>query len=154
MHHIDKKKTQQEIDKLLHQYTKYQQAESKEEKSKIGDAMTYSDPIVWMMYKFKAYQESDHEIKTLDDLKHHSLEHGGICEKRFIFLTKEIQNRYGKNIKDIDEFSPLLTLDTFCRTAILNDLIKIKDFIKTWQKYEYHTESHRVAKWENYIPSN
>ncbi len=151
MKHSHKKETREKVDTLLRQYKEYKKAPTKAEKDRIGDEMTYADPIVWMMYKHEAYKGGDHEITTLGDLKKHSIDHGGICAKRFGFLRKAVEVRYCKDILDSEQFPCTMSLMDFYDSDIVNEIVSDQAFIKEWEHYEYYKEGQQVAKWQNYF---
>lgn len=150
MRHSQKKETREKVDKLLHQYAEYNEATTEADKDRIGDEMTYADPIVWMMYKQEAYAGTDHAINTLGDLKKHSTDHGGICAKRMDFLSRFIKENYGKDILNATEFSNHMKLEDFYDSDIMNEIISSGDFMKKWETYEFFKRNSVVAKWENY----
>jgi hypothetical protein len=151
MKHSQKKETREKVNTLLRQYKEYNEAPAEAEKNRIGDDMTYADPIIWMMYKHKAYKGSDHEINTLGDLKEHSVDHGGICAKRMRFLGTYIKNIYGKDILDSSEFSDDTNLVDFYDSNLLNEVVNTEAFINEWQKNEFFKKNGVVAKWSNYF---
>jgi len=151
MKHSHKKETRKKVDFLLYQYEQYNKAHSETEKDKIGDEMTYTDPIVWMMYKREAYARSDHEITTLGDLKGHSIDHGGICAKRMKFLALFIKENYRKDILDSNEFSDDMELTDFYDSNLINEVVLDNDFIQKWKTYEFFKKDGKVSKWENYL---
>lgn len=150
MIHSQKKETLENLETLLRQYKDYGRARTEEEKDRIGDEMTYADPIIWVMYKKQAYAGSHHEINTLGDLKKHSIDHGSICAKRMRFLALFIKGNYKKDILDSSEFSDDIILEDFYDNNLLNDIVSDKKFIKTWESHEYFKDQGRVTKWENY----
>jgi len=150
MKHSQKKETLEKLGVLLRQYENYKKAETEAEKNRIGDEMTYADPIVWMMYKKQAYAGSDHEINTFGDLKEHSIDHGGICAKRMRFLALFIKENYKKDILDSSEFSNNTTLENFYDCDLINKVVNDQEFVKTWESHEYFKDGGKVAKWENY----
>jgi hypothetical protein len=139
-----------ELADLLGKYKKYQETNDEKEKQKISDSMTFSNPIVWMMYKYHAYQGTNHQISTYGDLKKHSLEHDGICSKRFNFLKNYLYESYEFDILDERVFSNDLYLKEFFQDKTIQQLLQNKDFIKQWRHYEFYIENKKVAKWGNY----
>lgn len=151
MKHSQKKETREKVDTLLRQYKEYNEAPTEAEKNRIGDNMTYADPIVWMMYKQEAYKGGDHEINTLGHLKEHSVDHGGICAKRMRFLATYIKNIYGKDILNSSEFSDDTNLVDFYESNLLNEVVNTTSFINEWQKNEFFKRNGVIAKWDNYF---
>lgn len=149
MKHSQSPETKEKLDTLLHQYAEYNKATTEDEKDRIGDEMTYVDPIVWMMYKHKAYLGSDHEITTVGALREHCDDHGDICAKRFHFLSTSIKVKYHKDIKDPKEFPDDTLLEDLYESEILDVLVSDEDFMRNWQKYEFYKKDGKVAKWQN-----
>jgi hypothetical protein len=150
MNHSQLPKTKERLEQLLRQYKEYNEASDKADKERIGDEMTYADPVVWIMYKHAAYLGSDHEITTMGALREHSEEHGGICAKRFHFLSAFINEKYGKDIRNAEEFSDKMRIEDFYGSETMDIVVSDEDFMHDWQKYEYYKKDGRVAKWQNY----
>ena len=150
MKHSQSSQAKEKLDTLLCQYAEYNGAMTEEEKDRIGDEMTYADPIVWMMYKHKAYLGSDHEITTVGALREHSDDHGGICAKRFDFLSTSIKVKYRKDIKDPKEFPDDMRIEDLYGSGLFDAVVSERDFISAWQNYEFYKKDGKVAKWQNY----
>lgn len=150
MKHSQSLETKEKLDTLLHQYDEYNKATTEDEKDRIGDEMKYVDPIVWMMYKHKAYLGSDHEITTVGALREHCDDHGGICAKRFHFLSTYIKTKHRKDIKDPKEFSSDMRVEDLYESKLLEDVVCDDNFMCDWQKYEFYRRDGKVAKWQNY----
>ena len=150
MKHSQSPKTIEKLNTLLRQYKEYSKAPTEAEKDRIGDSMTYADPVVWMMYKHKAYFGSDHEIETVGALREHCDDHGGICSKRFDFLARTLKNSYGKNILDKKQFADDMSIEDFYGSDMLNDIVSNGDFMRTWESHEFYKKNDEVAKWQNY----
>jgi hypothetical protein len=151
MKHSHKKEIRDQVNRLLCQYKEYNAAKTEAEKERIGDEMTYTDPIIWMMYKREAYAESDHAINTLGELREHSIDHGGICAKRFHFLSSFILEKYGKDISSSHEFSDTLEIEKFYESEIVEAVVANTDFANDWKKYEFYRIDGKVSKWQNYL---
>lgn len=151
MNHSHKKEILKKVNTLLKQYDAYNLANTAQEKEIIGDEMKYADPIIWMMYKHKAYLNSNHAILTFKDLKHHCVDHGGICAKRFNFLRQSILEIYKKDILDTKIFKDSMSIEDFYTDETLEDLVLNQKFMDTWTLHEYHEKNGKVAKWDNYI---
>ena len=63
-----------ELDNLLHS------------QQQLSDDMTFDTPLIWVMYKFEAYQDEAQPIRTMHDFRLHCSKPDYICTKRFIFL--------------------------------------------------------------------
>ncbi len=150
MKHSQSSQAKENLDTLLRQYAEYNGATTEEEKDRIGDEMTYADPIVWMMYKHKAYLGSDHEITTVGALREHSDDHGGICAKRFDFLSTSIKVKYRKDIRDPKEFSNDVLIEDLYESELLDKIVSDENFMHDWQRHEFYKKDGKVAKWQNY----
>ncbi len=150
MRHSQKKETRKIVDKLLYQYAEYNKAVTEDEKNRIGDEMFYIDPIVWMMYKHEAYLGKKNEIKTVGNLREHCTDHGGICAKRFNFLSTYIKTKYGKDIRDAEIFPDYMPIEDLYDGDILNNIVQEKNFMQDWQRHEFCKQDEKVAKWQNY----
>jgi hypothetical protein len=113
--------------------------------------MMYDDPVVWMMYKHKAYLGGKHEITTVGKLREHCGEHGGICAKRFKFLSIYIMAKYSKNIKDPREFPDEMPIEDLYGSEILDTLVTDENLMHDWKQYEFYRIDNKVAKWQNYL---
>ena len=151
MKYFKTQKAKERLDKLLRQYTEYNEAVTEEEKNLIAGQMMYSDPIVWIMYKHKAYIGSGHEITTLGALREHCDEHGGICAKRFDYLSKYIKTKYKKDIRNPYDFADDMLIEDFYCSDILDMAVSDNEFLKDWQNYEFYKKDGKVAKWQNYL---
>ncbi len=150
MKHSQSPATKEKLNTLLQQYAEYNKATTEDEKERIGDEMTYVDPIVWMMYKHKAYLGSHHEITTVGALREHCDDHGGICAKRFDFLSTSIKAKYGKDIKAPKEFPDDARIEDLYGSELFDAVVSDEDFTRDWQKYEFYKKDGKAAKWQNY----
>jgi hypothetical protein len=126
----------------------------KEKLQKISDSMFFSNHVIWMMYKNKAYQKTPQAISTWLNLKNHCSPKGYICTKRFNFLRDYIKEKYSIDISDKKHFPNETMLEEIYNGKIALDLIKDKLFIEKWQFYEYFKKDDKIAKWENYQSLN
>lgn len=143
-------KIEQTLQRLLEQYDAYQRAPDASQKALIGDAMKYDTPTIWILYKQRAYADTDHAIQTLHDLKVHSVDHGGICAKRFTFLQRALRELCGIDVLDPTVCSPDTLLDDFVRMDCISALHASAPHMEQWRVHEYYTVDGRVAKWEEY----
>ena len=60
------------------------------DQQQLSDTMTFDTPLVWVMYKFEAYQDEAQPIRTMHDFRLHCSKPGYICTKRFIFLNAHL----------------------------------------------------------------
>ena len=96
----------------------------------LSDNMTFDTPLVWVMYKFEAYQDEAQPIKTMHDFRLHCSKPGYICTKRFTFLNAHL----------LSEIFPLLA-----------DIEQDEVFLSTWRAHEYYQEDGIVKKWQDYV---
>lgn len=116
----------------------------------ISDTMTFSDPLVWIQYKYYAYQNDAQPITTMHDFRVHCSKPGYICTKRFEFLNKALIKYGFQNLSDKQAYDDALDLSELFRNKGLNALLKDELFMNKWNLYEYHREEGIVAKWKNY----
>ena len=116
----------------------------------VSEAMTYSSPIVWMMYKYEAYANEAQPIRTLRDFRVHCSKPGYICTKRFNFMNAQLDTRGLPNLRDEEHYPDALLLSEAVVSAGIMELVKDRLFQELWVAYEYHKDEGRVAKWENY----
>ncbi len=115
----------------------------------ISDVMTFADPIVWMMYKYKAYLETPGAICTVKDLKKHCIKDDYICTKRFMFLNEHLKRNSGIDLTDVNRFPDDMLLPELYGQEFVIALVENKEFLHLWETHEYYKEGERVAKWEN-----
>lgn len=116
----------------------------------ISDDMTFADPLVWMQYKYYAYQDEAQPITTLHDFRVHCSKPGYICTKRFEFLNAALAQRNLTDFNDTQKYSDSLELSALFDDATLMQLLSDPAFIKQWNEYEYFRSDDTVAKWQNY----
>lgn len=117
------------------------------EMQSISESMTFASPLVWMMYKFEAYQQEAQPIRTIQDFRLHCTKPGYICTKRFEFVNAELGRRQLAPLSDRESYSDdMLLCDTY--DAVL-PLMADDAFMDTWDEREYYKIDGRVAKWEN-----
>lgn len=139
----------QAIDILLTQYRDYQRVASKAEKNKISNEMFFVDPIVWILYKYEAYQGSDHAISTWGDLVEHSIGHDGICGRRLKWLSAQCKKE-GVDIHNEATIPTNLLLAKVTELSVILNICKNEQAMNEWEKYEYETIDGEVKKWQSY----
>ena len=115
---------------------------------RISDEMTFADPVVWMMYKYKAYQGTSQAITDMQDFRKHCSKPGYICTKRYLFLNGYLKGR-GIDLNDVTAFPDDLKLLEVYTNETLVSLPEDTEFMSEWNRHEYHEVDGRVAKWEN-----
>jgi hypothetical protein len=153
MNYAQSPEAKEKLNTLLRQYAEYQQASTDVEKDRIGDSMTYADPVVWMMYKHNAYLGGDHEITTVGAFRDHCNDHGGICAKRFDFLARALSAQHHLDINNVQSFPHEMPIEDLYTSEALNACIQDKDLMEQWRHHEYFKTSGAVAKWQNYTTS-
>lgn len=129
-------------------YAEYNDA--KQELQKIADDMTFATPIIWMLYKYEAYQHEAQPIRTMHDFRLHCSKEGYICTKRFRFLNEQLKKAEGVPLTDIAYYPDDMIVAEVAGSRPLHTLVESASFTELWRKYEYYTANGRVAKWENY----
>ena len=49
------------------------------DQQQLSDTMTFDTPLIWVMYKFEAYQDEAQPIRTMHDFRLHCSKLGYIC---------------------------------------------------------------------------
>ena len=70
----------------------------------LSDTMTFDMPLVWVMYKFEAYQDEAQPIRTMHDFRLHCSKPGYICTKRFIFLNAHLCSNGQRSLIDSKKY--------------------------------------------------
>lgn len=118
---------------------------------RISDEMTFTNPVVWMMYKFKAYAGTSQAITDMADFRKHCSKPGYICTKRYRFLNQQL-HQYGIDLNDSTKYPDDMSLEQAYGLPALVALAQNDDFMVQWNRYEYNLDNDRVAKWENAYP--
>ena len=124
--------------------------------ARLGDDMTYPDPLTWIQYKHTAYQGSGGEISTVGDfLAHCTKSPTYICGKRLAFLQEYWLRVFGKPfLGDNGYFSSEKDLTSVIAEQQLFEVVRNPDFIQQWHRYEYYGEmlngAWLVAKWQSF----
>jgi hypothetical protein len=115
----------------------------------LSDSMTFSNPFVWIMYKFEAYKNEAQSIRTMRDFRIHCSKVGEICTKRFSFVNEQLTQKGQPTLMD-DRYDNSFLLDTLLKEESMQALVNDPMFMALWKKHEYNTDQTRVAKWEDY----
>ncbi len=113
----------------------------------VSNEMTFANPIIWMMYKFKAYKDTSNEIQTLGDFRKHCEPDGYICTVRYTFMCMYIKDKYSVDITNKVMFPDKLLLSTFYAADIIGKLLSDTSFLSQWKTNEYKITHNRVNKW-------
>lgn len=124
------------------------QAEAKKKLDAIGDSMKFQNPLIWLQYKYEAYQyEPGKELRTIADLVSHC-DVDGICHKRFDAINMHLRHTNGKDLTDHELQS--VRLEDLAED--LRYLVMCLDlsFQKKWSRHE----NDPAGKWRNYVLGN
>ena len=113
----------------------------------VSNEMTFANPIIWMMYKYKAYKDTSSEISTLGDFRKHCEPDGYICTERYKFLCKYLKDNYEKDIEDKSIYSDRIDLSDFYIQDFLVKLSQDTKFMNLWKRNEYLISRNKVNKW-------
>ncbi len=125
-------------------------AKAERDQQRVSDEMTFANPVVWMMYKFKAYAGTSTAIVDMEDFRKHCTPDGYICTTRFRFLRQYLLDAGLPDLNDVSTYPNALRLEKVYQLPELLALGTDPKFKKLWDEHEYHTENGRVAKWEDY----
>jgi hypothetical protein len=121
-------------------------AETKKRLEEIGNGMKFQNPLIWLTYKYEAYEGEKNPLTTVSDLiKHCHVD--GICHKRFDAINSYLRHKYNggdiTNAAFIDPDTSLLDLSQDRRfIALCFDL----PFQTKWSRHENDTS----GKWKQY----
>ena len=122
------------------------------DQQRLSDAMTFGTPLIWVMYKFEAYQDEAQSIRTMHDFRLHCSKPGYICTKRFIFLNAHLCSNGQHPLADSEQYpDEMLLREIF---PLLGEIEQDKVFMSSWRAHEYYQEHGAIKKWQNYTPSN
>lgn len=110
----------------------------------VSDEMTFANPLIWMMYKDKAYKGTSTEIKTWKDFKKHCEPEAYICGIRYRFLKSHFASE-GKALDTM--FADDSGLMQIYQSREILDLCLDIDFMEEWKKQEYRKTDDKVNKW-------
>lgn len=148
--HLSTKLAKAKLKNLTADMTQAEYNDVKQELQKIADDMTFANPIIWMLYKYEAYQHEAQPIRTMHDFRLHCSKEGYICTKRFRFLNKQLKKVESVPLTDIAYYPDDMIVAEVAGSWPLHTLMESASFSELWWKYEYYTADGRVAKWENY----
>ena len=115
----------------------------------LSDNMTFDTPLVWVMYKFEAYQDEAQPIKTMHDFRLHCSKPGYICTKRFTFLNAHLCNNGQRPLTDSEQYHDEMLLSEIF--PLLADIEQDEAFLSSWCAHEYYQEAGIVKKWQDYV---
>ena len=118
----------------------------------LSDDMTFDTPLVWVMYKFEAYQDEVQPIRTMHDFRLHCSKPGYICTKRFIFLNAHLCSNGQCSLIDSKKYPDEMLLSEIF--PLLREIGQDEVFMSSWRSHEYYQEHGAIKKWQNYTPSS
>ncbi len=116
----------------------------------VSNSMTFSNPFVWIMYKFEAYKDEAQPIRTMRDFRVHCSKNGDICAKRFAFINEQLVSRKLVPLTDTSYYKDDISLDTLLEEQGIQEIAENPAFMALWGSYEYHEIANQPAKWQNY----
>lgn len=109
-----------------------------------GNEMTFATPLVWILYKARAYKDTPQAIDTVGDFRAHCSPEGYICTRRYAFIVEYLEAE-GADISIHNENIPLKDFATLPEIAGLEaDSI----FMQHWQAQEYYRKDGEISKWQ------
>ena len=118
----------------------------------LSDDMTFDTPLVWVMYKFEAYQDEAQPIRTMHDFRLHCSKPGYICTKRFIFLNAHLCSNGQCPLTDGEQYPDEMLLSEIF--PLLSEIERDKNFLSNWHAHEHYQEDGAIKKWQDYKPNN
>ena len=118
----------------------------------LSDDMTFGTPLVWVMYKFEAYQDEAQPIRTMHDFRLHCSKPGYICTKRFIFLNAHLRSNGQRSLIDSKKYPDEMLLSEIF--PLLGEIEQDEAFLSSWRVHEYYQEDGAIKKWQDYTPSS
>ena len=118
----------------------------------LSDDMTFDTPLVWVMYKFEAYQDEVQPIRTMHDFRLHCSKPGYICTKRFIFLNAHLCSNGQRSLIDSKKYPDEMLLSEIF--PLLGEIEQDEAFLSSWRVHEYYQEDGAIKKWQDYTPSS
>lgn len=118
----------------------------------VGGNMKFDNPLVWMMYKYFAYQKNElgaKPIRTIGDLIAHCASRDYICTKRFHFINRWLNENGFKSLRDKDVHGPDTDLSEIFTNPEFIKIAKDKRFMSEWDEYEKMGKE-STEKWVEY----
>ena len=122
------------------------------DQQQLSDDMMFDTPLVWVMYKFEAYQDEAQPIRTMHDFRLHCSKPGYICTKRFIFLNAHLCSNGQCPLTDGEQYPDEMLLSEIF--PLLGEIGQDEVFMSNWRAHEYYQEDGAIKKWQNYTPSS
>ena len=146
---LSMKRAQQKIMGVLDTELTNDHETAKKNLQLLSDSMTFSNPFVWIMYKFEAYKNEAQSIRTMRDFRIHCGKVEDICTKRFSFVNEQLTQKGQPTLMD-DRYDDSFLIDMLLREESIKALVNDPMFMTLWKKHEYNTVNILAAKWESY----
>lgn len=122
------------------------------DQQQLSDTMTFDTPLIWVMYKFEAYQDEAQPIRTMHDFRLHCSKPGYICTKRFIFLNAHLCSNGQCSLIDSKKYPDEMLLSEIF--PLFREIGQDEVFMSSWHAHEYYQEDGAIKKWQDYTPSS
>jgi len=142
---IDGKETTEKLEEL-----KKEKKQAEKEKTSVGRNMKFKNPVVWVMYKRKAYVGTNDEMRDMKDFREHCEVPDGICTARYIFIEEYCEENLDWNIDNDEDFDPKMDLDELYQDQRIISLVQNEDFMEEWRSHELNMEDGKPAKWKEF----
>ena len=122
--------------------------ELRKELEQIGESMKFQNPLIWLSYKYSAYQnEPGKELSTLHDLIAHC-KVDGICHRRFDAINLYLRRKYdGKDMTSSAFMDQSMSLLDVGKDSKFIDMCLDKEFMNIWSEHE----NSKSGKWKDYV---
>lgn len=114
----------------------------------LSDQMRFASPLIWVMYKYEAYQGQPQALRTMHDFRLHCAKPGYICTKRMAFLNATLLQQGHTPLSDDARYPDDMTLTALY--PLMEQLSADEVVMRQWQIYEYYEQDGAVRKWQNY----
>jgi hypothetical protein len=113
----------------------------------VSDEMLFDTPLVWVLYKYRAYAGTPQELSTIGVFREHCSKPGYICTKRWYFLKEQLRVHSGVDVEDYQVFPAEAGLLTIYHHPALIAFMNDPNSMLAWARHEYYVENGRVVKW-------
>lgn len=127
--------------------------EIRKELEKVGEAMKFQNPLIWLTYKYFAYEHEVGEegeskfIKNVGKLVWHCATKGDICHRRFDAINLYLRRKHnGKDMRSASFVNPDTTLDVVGQDQRFIDMCLDQEFMSMWSNHE----NSQLGKWREY----
>jgi len=117
----------------------------------ISDEMTFANPIIWMMYKYKAYKGASNEISNMRQFRNHCTPKGYICTERYIFLNQYLKENQDTSLSDTERFPDDMDLSEVYESDLMISIYEDLEFMTHWKGLEYLKTDGKINKWKTVV---